>query len=73
MQYSKEQLRSYSRELLKHEDVLKYVIEQVGKENTKRIEEDSSFKMAKQYIRQEGIKEGALLVLQKLNRYAGEN
>ena len=69
---SREQLRSACRDLLIHENALRYIQEMVNKDATQTIEEDSAFETAKKYIRQEGIKEGTLRFIQKLNHYASE-
>ncbi len=65
-------LRSKCQEILRHNEALEYIIEQIIKESTSDIDADTSFLIAKQAIRQKAIKEGARAVLLKLNRYSDE-
>jgi hypothetical protein len=67
-------LEAQCRELLNtHEHTLKHVIEEVCKEIHKReITGEDAFSYAKQTIRNQGIEEGLILLMQKINKHANK-
>lgn len=59
------------REILqRYEDVLQFVFEEINKEADVRINGEDAFAYAKEYIRREGIREGAKLMINKVHKYA---
>lgn len=59
------------RNLLKdHSDTLEYICDEIKKEQAAPIAEDTVEAIALEYKRREGIKEGLILLVQKLNKKA---
>lgn len=72
MTFDEKILSSKCRELIKgYEDVLKHFSEEIVNETTSMpIKGETSFSIAQEYIRREGIREGIKLMIKKINQKA---
>lgn len=63
-------LASKCRDILQNEDALRYILDLIDREVTVDIDHDTAFGVAKASIRQKALKEGARMVITKINKYA---